>query len=40
MTLTWVDIGVIFAVLVFGSFMAAFISTWWEGRKRDKIKRG
>ncbi|GAI87890.1 unnamed protein product [marine sediment metagenome] len=40
MAITWGDIGAMVAVLVFGSFMAAFIETWWEQRKWDKNKRG
>ena len=34
--MTWGDIGAIFAVLVVGSFIAAFIETWWEQRQREK----
>jgi len=52
MTLTWVDIGVIFGVLpniratfgvlIVGSLIAGFIVAWWVKRKRgrDKNKRG
>lgn len=27
-------------ILVAGSFLAGFIDTWWEQRKREKNKRG
>jgi len=33
------DIGLIFVVLVLGSFVIGFIETWWEQHKRDKEQR-
>ncbi|MBA7539623.1 hypothetical protein ES705_31903 [subsurface metagenome] len=38
--MTWVDIGLIFLVVVVGSVVAGIIATWWEERKGDKTKRG
>jgi len=44
--MTWVILvlclilGPMFAAVVVGYLVAGFISTWWEGRKRDKGKRG
>ncbi len=38
--MTWVDIGLIFLVVVVGSLVAGIIAAWWEERKRDKNKRG
>ena len=29
----------IFLILIFGSFIAGFIATWWERRKQDKEAR-
>ena len=34
--MTWGDVGVIFAVLVVGSFIAGAVETWWEQRKWNK----
>lgn len=40
MNLTWGDVGLIFAVVVVvGGFIAGFIETWLEQRKRDKNNR-
>ncbi len=38
--MTWVDIGLIFLVVVVGSVVAGIIATWWEERKRDKPHKG
>jgi len=34
--MTWGDVGLIFVVLVVGSFVAGAVATWWEQRKWDK----
>jgi len=34
------DIGLIFVVIVVGSFIVGFVETWREQRKWDKKKRG
>ena len=34
--MTWGDVGACFAVIVVGGFIAGFVETWWEQRKRDK----
>jgi len=39
MVLTWWDIGLLFVVIVVGSFIAGFIETWLEQRRRDKEQR-
>lgn len=39
MTLTWVDIGILFAFILVGSFIAGFVEAWLEKRKRDKNER-
>ena len=38
--MTWGDIGLIFAVIVVGSFVAGAIDAWQEERKWDKKNRG
>jgi len=38
--MTWGAVGVLFVVIVVGSLVAGFVDTWWEDRKRDKIKGG
>jgi len=40
MTITWGDIGIGFAVLVVGSYVAGAVATWWEQCKWDKNERG
>ena len=37
--MTWWDIGLIFVLLVVGSFIAGFIEAWLEQRKQDKIRK-
>ncbi len=38
--MTWEDIGLIFAVIVMGSFIAGFVDAWLQQRKWDKKNRG
>ncbi len=37
--MTWGDVGVIFLVLMVGCFIAGFIETWLEQRKRGREQR-
>ena len=34
--MTWSEVGLLFLVLVIASFIAGFVETAWEERKRNK----